>query len=307
LRVRSPKRLLILARRVVMNRLMATRWYPALRRRLRTRASTGTGEMDGERFAWHVHNNFDVYRRHLQGRVDDFAGLRVMEVGPGEHLGIALQFVAAGAREAVCIDRAREVRNEVRQVRRMYEDLRARLSDAAPRGRFDAALARLPECEKPGGPILYRPDLPLEEATSAALGRFDLIVSSSVLEHVGDLSRALRVMRDLLQPGGWMAHCVDLASHDRYESYPLEFLEVGPRLWSLQFRNLGGPNRFRIGHYRRFLQEEGFRDVHLFADGTFSHEDVARARPRLAPCFRDLTDEDLRASVIFFCARRPAN
>jgi SAM-dependent methyltransferase len=233
--------------------------------------------MQGEAFVWHVHNVFEAYRRHLRGRRDDFAGLRILEIGPGEHLGIPLLFVAAGAREVACVDHTREVRNDAPEVRRMYEGLRSRIDGAGARARFDGALAGLRDCEKPGAqPIAYRPHLPLEDATPDLIGRFDLIVSMSVLEHVRAPRAAMGRMYECLQPGGWMAHCVDLASHDRYESYPLEFLEVGERLWDLQFSNLGGPNRLRIGDYRRLLDETGFTEVYLFADRTFSERDVAR-------------------------------
>lgn len=287
-----------------MNLLMATRWYPTLRYRMRHRATTGTGKMRGTEFADHVRNNFIAYIKHLRGRLDIFENVRVLEIGPGEHLAIPLLFIAAGAGEVVSIDTAREVRTSP-EVQHMYQLLLANLPQGLSAARFESALATLPDSEKPGAtPIAYYPNMPLEKSTPESLGLFDLIVSTSVLEHVRDLRASFQAMNGLLRPGGWIAHCVDLSSHDRYEEYPLEFLETGAFLWNAQFCNIGGPNRHRIDDYRRFLSETGFSNIYLITDLQFPEEAVDRVRPRLAPGFRHLSSEDLRASVIFLCAQK---
>lgn len=293
-------------RRAAMNGLMATRWYPAIRYHLRKRASTGTGAMKGPEFAAHVGNTFDTYRKHLRGRMEDFSGLRVLEIGPGEHLGIAMLFIASGARQVVCIDRWREVRHGRPPVAAMYVHLYKALHAPEERTRWDRAFPILHEAGcNPLAPIRYLPNTPLERAERGSLGTFDLIVSTSVLEHVSDLEQSIQAMYGLLNPGGWIAHCVDLASHDRYEAYPLAFLETSETLWNLQFSNIGGPNRCRKSAYQRFLECAGFRDIHILVDRQFPLDAIERVRRSgLAEPFRDASDEDLAAEVIFICARK---
>src|SRR5829696_2514869 len=56
-----------------------------------------------------------------------FAGRRVLEVGHGDNVGVALLFLAAGAGSAVCLDRFYCPRDEAQQ-RRIYLEVRARLN-----------------------------------------------------------------------------------------------------------------------------------------------------------------------------------
>lgn len=295
-------RLAMIPRRMLMNALMSTRWYPLLRRRFRARASTGTGMLTGARYAEHVLGNFTTYQRQLSGRVTDFAGLRVLELGPGEHLGVAMLFMAAGAREVVAIDVSPELRAGSRAVAGLYAALAEILPDHLSRERF----AQVRAAGVPGASVRYVHDLKIEAASVERLGRFDLIVSTSVLEHLADLRAGFLAMHDLLVPGGWMAHCVDLGSHDRYERSPLAFLQTPAWAWRMQFGHLGGPNRLRVGDYRRLSGDCGFTDIDISIEQTFAGTEVQRVRPLLGPEFAMATDEDLRAAVILVCARRKA-
>lgn len=296
-------RLAMIPRRIVMNALMGTVWYRRLRRWLRARASTGTGDLVGARYAGHVLDNFTTYQRLLRGRLDHFDGLRVLELGPGEHLGVGLLCMAAGAREVLAIDACDELRARTTAITEMYMALAAALPAGLSRERFDQVRV----AGAPGPLLRYLPNLPIEAARAERIGHFDLIVSTSVLEHVADLRAGLHAMYDLLNPGGWMAHCVDLGSHDRYERSPLAFLQTPTWVWQLQFGNLGGPNRLRVGNYRRLLADCGFAEVCVSIEQTFPEAEVRRARPLLAPEFVAADDDDLRAAVIFVCARRPPN
>ena len=74
---------------------------------------------------------------------------------------------------------------------------------------------------------------------------------------------------------------MDLSSHDRYEQHPLEFLETGLILWNLQFGNIGGPNRHRIGDYRQFMTDAGFGELYIHTDARFPQEEIERVRPLL--------------------------
>ena len=70
-------------------------------------------------------DNFTTYQRLLRGRLDHFDGLRVLELGPGEHLGVGLLCMAAGAREVLAIDVCDELRARTTAITEMYMALAA--------------------------------------------------------------------------------------------------------------------------------------------------------------------------------------
>src|SRR6185295_6633367 len=65
-------------------------------------------------------------------------GRRILELGPGDNLGVALKFLAAGAASVVCLDRFYSKRNSAHE-REIYKALRETLS-AEEKVRFDAAV-----------------------------------------------------------------------------------------------------------------------------------------------------------------------
>jgi SAM-dependent methyltransferase len=260
---------------------------------------------------------------------DDLQGARVLEIGPGEDLCVALRFLAADAARVSLIDRftfdvdpgwEREV------YRLLLEDLaddgRRRLSGLlAPDGRLEADGTRLEMIRGVG-----------IEAGAERLGerRFDLIGSVAVLEHVYDLEASLRAMDALLAPGGRMVHQVDLRDHGMFSAggrHPLEFLTIPDSLYRLMTSHTGAPNRERIGTYRRLLADLGHEaEVRVMNVGG-SREDlvpsterlvvgrdlgadvaasIEATRRRLASRFATLPVEELAATGIEVHSRKPA-
>lgn len=68
----------------------------------------------------------------------------------------------------------------------------------------------------------YRMDISFEEATGRIDGRYDLIWSNAVLEHVEDPGETVRAMAQALKPGGMLFLLVDYSlSHD--DEHPMHF------------------------------------------------------------------------------------
>lgn len=257
-------------------------------------------------------------------------GLRVLELGPGEDLCVALRFLAAGAASVSCIDRFEfhvdpEWEREV--YRLLLEDLdadsRKRLADVlTPDGRLERGSPRLEVVRGIGieaGPEHLR------------AGGFDLIVSVAVLEHVYDVAASLLAMDALLAPGGLMVHWVDLRDHGMFSGggrHPLEFLTIGEGTYRLMTSHTGAPNRERIGTYRALLQELGHDPQISVANVGGAREDlepyreriavgleidpslaasIERLRARMAPRFAPLTVEELAATGIVIRSRKPAS
>jgi cyclopropane fatty-acyl-phospholipid synthase-like methyltransferase len=213
--------------------------------------------------------------------------------------------LANGAASYRAIDRF-PVEFDMPTERRVFASLLDHL-DAASRARAESAIEMLADGYRVRDDRLaYFNSISLEEASRRfAQQGFDVIFSNAVLEHVGDLESSLRSMRELLVPGGVMLHDVDLRSHQRFEKHPLHFLEYSPALWRAMTSNTGEPNRGRLPTYRAILGQLGFEDVQVRVTQRFDAALVARVKSRLAPEFRDISDEDLSVAVFIVTARAP--
>src|SRR5215813_13694859 len=111
--------------------------------------------------------------------LSDLKGRRMLELGPGDNLGVALKFLAAGAASVVCLDRFYSRRNTAHE-REIYKALRETLG-AEEKVRFDEAV-------KLDDGVAFNPEKlqtiygDTLEAFAAKLAdrKFDLILSCAV-------------------------------------------------------------------------------------------------------------------------------
>ena len=80
----------------------------------------------------------------------------------------------------------------------------------------------------------------------------DIVLSSSVYEHVDDVEGITRALALLTKPDGINIHYVDLRDH--FFKYPFEMLRFSEKIW----RNLLNPssnhNRYRLWNYRQAFE-----------------------------------------------------
>ena len=267
------------------------------------------------------------YERYGGLSSEVLAGGSVLELGPGDNLGVALLLLAKGAARVVCLDRFVTWRDPDQQ-----------------REINTALIERLPEVQRDGvGDVLdergaIRPDqgrleliegVPIEEA-NGALPRegFDVIISRAVLAHVDDLGAAYDVMDRLLTPGGRMAHKVDLSDiglFTRGGQHPLTFLTVSDPVWNRMRRHVGHSNRrlvdFHVGKLAelgysvevkvtRLIGGEEFEAVPMDAIGSRLAQArplIEEMRPKLLDRYRELSDEALAIASVFISAQKPGS
>jgi hypothetical protein len=117
----------------------------------------------------------------------------------------------------------------------------------------------------------------------------DLLLSQAVLEHIDDLPAMYGAMRLWIKPDGFISHAIDFRAHStarswdghwRYRDFLWRLLR-GHRAYLL--------NREPYSTHLRLLAENGFTTV---ACQTATAPSAA-VRKKLAPRFRNLTDQDL--------------
>lgn len=122
-------------------------------------------------------------------------------------------------------------------------------------------------------------------------GAFPLVLSSSVLEHVGDPPALFADLRRVLAPGGTMLHRVDYRDH--FFKYPLHFLQFSRSTWN-RWLNPGDLPRWRLYDHVEALEKAGF-GVQL-PETCHDPECLAAITPRLSSDFRR---DDPRVGVTF--------
>ncbi len=256
----------------------------------------------------------------------DLAGRAILELGPGDNLGVALCFLAAGAGDVVSTDRFVPFRDPQRELQVLRALVAARSQEQTARV---ASVVAGGVVDFSALPFQFLPETPIEDAVAAlGAGRFDFIVSRAVLEHVHDLDAAFAAMDALLAPGGSMIHEVDLDDHGLFTGggqNPLTFMTVGDRAYRWMGEESAGlPNRRRIDWYRERIKQLGyestFRVTHtvgggelvphpLLTDWEPTADDLATiavVRERLLPDFRAQSDRDLAIAGFMLVARKPA-
>ncbi len=182
-----------------------------------------------------------VFAKHMEPAKAhlDLAGARVLEIGPGGNVGVALLFLTAGCRDAACIDTFPWVSEQTDLYRDLAEDADELLS------KIDY---RCPEA-------IETTPLPSES--------FDFVYSQAVLEHVRDPLATARSMARLLRPGGVTSHQVDLRDHRDF-SDPLVFLQHSDWVWeAATSRSPSYMNRMRAPEWQMTFEKCGLKVLEM--------------------------------------------
>lgn len=276
----------------------------------------------------YINRVFNDYLKYASLSSRAFMGKKILEIGPGDNLGVALMFLANGASKVVTLDKFYSKRDSEKE-KKIYQKLREGL-DGKAKHSFDEAVPldknikispnRL-KCIYGEGientENLFKPNF------------FDFIVSRAVLEEIYDLDSAFSNMDRILKPGGFLLHKIDLRDYKMFSGagmHPLDFLTIPNFLYRLMTQHSGRPNRKLVNYYRKKMSELGY-DAKIFITHILGVKEeilslkensnldidysdfilslVKEIRPRLQPEFKKMSDEELIISGIFLVAKKP--
>jgi SAM-dependent methyltransferase len=270
----------------------------------------------------------DYIRYGADGDPERLNGKDVLEVGPGDNLGVALLLLARGAHTVTCID-GFAPNFDPKHNSQIYRAIYDGLSAAEQKRVRDVVTLRSDGATVGGGRLISRYDVPIDAVAPPLKARsYDIIISRAVLEHLGDLKRGWKNMVACLRVNGEMWHKVDFRNHTLFgEIHPLYFLTVPDNLWNLISSPDPTMNRLRLPTYRE-LAARDFLESHCYlthiigeseiaphvddlVSGTHysqRHLDMVQAiRPRLLKDFSDYSDEDLLVTGVFLTVRGVRN
>lgn len=290
--------------------------------------SKGTGGTNSARYC------YSVYLRHLV--MAEAYGLptrpeSVAELGPGDSLGIGLCALLTGARNYYAFDvttyssnkRNMEVMKELVQLfedRESIPDSREfptvkpylesyvfpdhilteqRLDESLDPRRIESiktALLQMGMDTDDSITIAYI--APWDDPSVIGEKSIDMIFSQAVMEHVENLAQTYEASYRWLKPGGYVSHQIDFKSHGTAKKWNGHWaysdsiwdLLKGKRSWLI--------NRESHSTHLWLLKKNNFTLV--CDDRIEDHTGIPRNK--LAPRFRDISDEDLVTSGAFIQA-----
>jgi hypothetical protein len=122
----------------------------------------------------------------------------------------------------------------------------------------------------------------------------DMVLSSSVYEHLDDVEGITGTLADLTKPDGLQIHYVDLRDH--FFKYPFEMLRFSESTWRTWLNPSSNHNRYRLWNYRKAF-EACFREVQIeiLSDEV---ETFRRLQPYIRPEFMSGDMEEDAAGTI---------
>jgi SAM-dependent methyltransferase len=208
-------------------------------------------------------NGFSHYRRALQQIGATLEDKVVLEIGAGPNLGTALAFLLHGAGQVIGNDIGRVTEVMTPEYADIIRFL-AKLSSPQHSSPLTSIVEGTGQAQASDAPLRLVPQrytaLPYTPAESIALpdGSVDLVVSTSVLEHVMKPREVLENTFRLLRPGGVCIHSIDLRDHAN-PGLPLGFLEQSRD----QYEPTGTENRVRAVDYLRLFESAGYELLHV--------------------------------------------
>lgn len=281
-----------------------------------------------QRYLDRINSTFADYERYGQLDASRLRGRRVLEIGPGETLGVALRFIGAGAEQVTAVDKFVPL-----QQSSFHQRLYSALAAGLPPDEHERVSAAV---DLSGGVRLKEDRLAYVygegvEDTAVRLpgSSFDVIVSNAVLEEVYDLDQLFASLDHLLKPGGRQVHVIDLGDYGMFAKHgfhPLEFLTIPDGIYRYMVEASGQPNRKPLQYYRDKAAALGYRAqiYRTWVVGNpsrlpeyrtaieygrdYSDENVRLVhgiRGRLLPRYRNLPDDELMTRSILFVADKP--
>jgi SAM-dependent methyltransferase len=225
-----------------------------------------------------------TYRKYL-GTDAGIDGKRILELGPGEDLGVALTLLAEGAAHYAAMDAHYLLENTPPE---FYDILFGRLRDQYPeldeedlRHQLTLALSQSPDRLD----YRYEPNFDLGIFPKHS---FDIVFSQAAFEHIDDPFRTIDSLTELVAPGAIAVILIDFRTHTRWirDKDPLNVYRYPDSVYKL-FSFSGIPNRFRPCQYNRAFEERGWKDVRVYETATLADDYIAETVPHLAKRFRN--------------------
>lgn len=230
----------------------------------------------------------------------------LLELGPGDDLGVALLALASGAKRYFSLDKhALAAASPQTFYDTLLQDIRKNLSthtSIIQKLEETHALPLQAQSEQ-DFPIQYRCDGDFDPRVFPPHS-VDIIFSQAAFEHFDNVRELFSRLENVTRSGTVLIAEVDLKTHTRFirDRDPLNIYRYGDWLYgALKFS--GSPNRLRPFEYKNILEESGWTDIEIFPLKTLLQADLKQTASSLAKKFRHEKNE-MEILEFMLCAKK---
>lgn len=197
---------------------------------------------------------FEELNETLQKQSISIKNKVILELGPGNSFINAYNFLMQGAEKVVLVDKFPRVDKTPKQIEFQQNEIlfikmkyKKKSLPFIKEGKIDS-----PKIQVIGKDLTEIKELP----------GVDFIYSISVLEHVKKIKKNIQKMYEILNPGGYMFHKIDLRDHYNFNR-PFIFYKYSDKTWNkyLTKEELSYTNRVRYDEFEEWFKEAGFEIV----------------------------------------------
>lgn len=180
----------------------------------------------------------EQYIKTLSANGASIEGKRVLVFGYGGRFAVGVDLLKRGAAHVVLCDHFVLLDTERnRELLPAYEQyLKLEQDEVQPRGEYITLLH---------GDIR-------EESIQKQISQVDVVLSTSVFEHLDDVPGITKALAKLTAPNGIHLHFVDLRDH--FFKYPFEMLKFSEGVWKNFLNPTSNLNRYRLKDYQRVFE-----------------------------------------------------
>jgi SAM-dependent methyltransferase len=249
-----------------------------------------------------VVDNWLAYLNAYLGRPAEIDGKNILELGPGQDLGIGLILLARGARKYNAVD-AHDLLSQSSE--KFYKALFDRLEsdglDESSLADLRGQLGRIYSDRADRLNYLWREDFDLSVLDGEGV---DFVFSQAAFEHFDDAARTVGQLSSVVNPGAVFLAVIDLQTHTRRlrDLDPLNIYRYSDFYYRL-CRYVSQPNRLRPAEYREILADNGWGNIQIKPLSVLDSDYLRKVQPYLNERFR-ADDSQMEYLTIVICATK---
>ena len=223
--------------------------------------------------------NVGYYIQFLpEGKPDFLKDKTLLEIGPGQDLGIVLALAGFGLKNIVIIDPFFIDWNPDFHPE-FYNQLLLRLKNIYPAADFQL-IQNILEKQSHLDEQLQIYQVSLENASCVPNELIDISISNATFEHFVLAEQAVKELSRITKPGGLGFHQIDMRDHEHFDR-PLEFLTCPNPIYRYitKISNALRGNRLRYTEYNQLFEQYGFEvtfKVDAYADEDYLNDILTR-------------------------------
>lgn len=227
------------------------------------------------------------YVETLSAHSISITGKRVLVFGYGGRFAVGVDLLKRGAAHVVLCDHF--VLLDTERNRALLSEygryLKEEQAEIQPRGEFITLLH---------GDIR-------EASIQAQVSQVDIVLSTSVFEHLDDVPGITKALANLTAPQGVHVHFVDLRDH--FFKYPFEMLKFTKGVWRNFLNPTSHLNRYRLNDYQRVFDANFGRVNYIVIERLM--DEFRKAQGQIRAEFKTGDDEVDSVTLIHVVAREP--